>query len=392
MPSLSDAARAIRPGVFAELQRRIDAHAAKGGDLVPLQIGDTAVDPPAEALFPGGGDPALYRYGATAGLATLRAAIADWMRDVRGFDAVDAETDVLLGCGGTHAIFCALKSVLDPGDEVILFAPYWPLAHGVLSACGARVVEVSVTDRLYADPTLDVRTLLAPHLTDKTRAIYLITPNNPDGKVLSRAHLEQVAAIARERDLWVLADEVYADHAFDAPQVSIASLPGMRARTLTASSLSKSHALAGARVGWIVAPPEVVTAARRVSTHTVFNVPVVTQRAALAALRGGTAWVQGAAKRYREARDAATSMLQNLPIRFARAEGATYLFVDFAEVLRGRSLEAFLETAIDRGVLLAPGRSFGSAYATWARLCYSAVPPDRLELGLSRLRQAIETF
>lgn len=388
MPSISDSARAIRAGVFAELQRRIDAHAARGGDLVPLQIGDTAVDPPREALFEGSADPALYRYGATAGLAALRQEIARFLPDL----SADPEAEVLLGVGGTHAIFCALRSVLDPGDEVILFSPYWPLAHGILSACGAKVVEVSVTDRLYADPTLDVRTLLAPHLTAKTRAIYLITPNNPDGKVLSRTHLEQIAAIASERDLWVLADEVYADHAFDAPHVSIATLPGMRARTITASSLSKSHALAGARVGWVIAPPDVVVAARRVSTHTVFNVPVVAQRAALGALRGGHDWAREAAARYREARDQSVKALQDLPIRFHVAEGATYLFVDFAEALRGRSLEAFLETAIDRGVLLAPGRAFGSAYESWARLCYSAVPPDRLAIGLERLRAALLEF
>ncbi|MGZ3421259.1 MAG: pyridoxal phosphate-dependent aminotransferase [Polyangiales bacterium] len=388
MPSISGSARAIRAGVFAELQRRIDAHQQRGGDLVPLQIGDTAVDPPKEARFEGGDDAALYRYGATAGLALLRNEIARFRPEF----SADPEAEVLVGAGGTHAIFCAMRSVLDPGDEVILFSPYWPLAHGILSACGAKIVEVSVTDRLYADPSLDLRTLLTPHLTEKTRAIYLITPNNPDGKILSRGHLEQVAELASERDLWVLADEVYADHAFDQPHVSIATLPGMRARTITASSLSKSHALAGARIGWVIAPPDVVTAARRVSTHTVFNVPVIAQRAAIGALRGGREWAQEAASRYREARDQSARALRDLPVRFHLAEGATYLFIDFAPALHGRSLEAFLETAIDRGVLLAPGRAFGSAYETWARLCYSAVPPDRLAAGLERLRAALVDF
>jgi aspartate/methionine/tyrosine aminotransferase len=392
MPSLSSSAHAIRPGVFAELQRRIDAHTARGGDLVPLQIGDTAIDPPPEARFAGGDDPSLYRYGATAALASLREAIALWLGEVRGIGGVDAERDVLVGVGGTHAIFCAARTILDAGDEVLLAAPYWPLAPGILAACGARTIEVPLTDRLYRDPSLDAGALFAAALSERTRAIYLITPNNPDGKVLSARHLEQIAALAQERDLWVIADEVYADHAFDAPHVSIANLPGMRARTITAYSLSKSHALAGARIGYVLAPPEVIAAARRVSTHTVFNVPVIAQNTALAALRVGPRWVEVARGRYREARDVAATALRDLPIDFSIAEGGTYLFIDFTRALQGRPLRVLLEAAIDRGVLLAPGEAFGAAYANHARLCYSAVPPDRLSIGLQRLRDAISAL
>ncbi len=394
MPSLSSSAHAIRPGVFAELQRRIDAHTARGGDLVPLQIGDTAIDPPVEGRFSAGegADPTLYRYGATAALAPLRQAIADWLATVRGIEGVDPEREVLVGVGGTHAIFCAARTILDAGDDVLMAAPYWPLAPGVIASCGARTVEVPLTDRLYRDPSLDAGALFAAALTERTRAIYVITPNNPDGKVLSRKHLEQIATLARERDLWVIADEVYADHAFDAPHVSMATLPGMRERTITAYSLSKSHALAGARIGYVVAPGELIAAARRVSTHTVFNVPVIAQNAALAALRAGTRWVDEARGRYREARDVAAAGLRDLPIDFSLAEGGTYLFLDFKRALGGRPLRVLLEAAIDRGVLLAPGEAFGAAYGNCARLCYSAVTPDRLTVGLTRLREAIDAL
>jgi aspartate/methionine/tyrosine aminotransferase len=391
MPSLASSAHTIRPGVFAELQKRIDA---RGGDLVPLQIGDTSIDPPPEARFsPGAGaDPALYRYGATAAVSALREEIAKWLATVRGIAGVDPETELLVGVGGTHAIFCAARTILDPGDEVLLAAPYWPLAPGIIAACGARAIEVPLTDRLYGDPTLDAGALFRAALTERTRAIYLITPNNPDGKVLSRMHLEQIAAVARERDLWVISDEVYADHAFEAPHVSMCTLPGMRERTITAYSLSKSHAMAGARIGYIVAPPAVIASGRRVSTHTVFNVPVIAQNAALAALRAGPRWVDDARARYRETRDVAAAGLRDVPVDFALAEGGTYLFVDFARVLSGRPLRVLLEAAIDRGVLLAPGEAFGAAYSTYARLCYSAVTPDRLDLGLARLREAITSL
>ncbi|MBI2392653.1 MAG: pyridoxal phosphate-dependent aminotransferase [Deltaproteobacteria bacterium] len=391
MPSLSTTVNAIRPGMFAELQQRIEA---RGGDLVPLQIGDTAVDPPPEARFTsdGSADPALYRYGSTVALGSLRSAIARWLGSVRGIADVDPEREVLVGCGGTHAIFCAARTILDEGDEVLLAAPYWPLSPGVLATCGARVVEVPLTDRLYADPSLDAAEPFRARLTPRTRALYLITPNNPDGKILSRAQLAQIAAFAREHDLWVIADEVYADHAFDAPHVSMATLDGMRARTITAYSLSKSHALAGARIGYLVAPPEVVVGARRVSTHTIFNVPVITQRAALAALEAGPRWVDDARARYREARDVAVARLRDLPVDFAVPEGGTYLFVDFARVLRGRPPRVLLEAAIDRGVIVAPGAGFGADYASCARLCYSAVSPERLVVGLDRLREAVDSL
>jgi len=392
MPSLSQVVAGIRAGVFAELQQRIDAFSANGGDLVPLQIGDTCLPPPEAARFAAEHDePSLYRYGPTAGLAALRSAIADRMRALRGFTEIDAEKNVLVGCGGTHALACVARSILDPGDDVLLCAPYWPLSHGIIQGTGARAIEVSFTDRLYRDPSLDAGKLLEECATDRTRALYLITPNNPDGKVLSHEQLSSIAEFARDRDLWVIADEVYADHLFDRMHVSIANFPGMRERTLSAYSLSKSHALAGARVGYVVAPEAIVRAARRVSTHSVFNVPLIAQRVALAALLHGNEFTKSALETYRTARDACAARLRSLGVGgFHLAEGGTYLFLDFSAILRDRSINVLLERAIDRGVLLAPGEAFGLAYARWARLCYTAVPLDRTLEGIDRLAKAIE--
>ena len=395
MPVLSETARGIRPGVFAELQAHIEAH--RSPDAVPLHIGDTYLEPPQAARYgaiiesSGAGDD-QYRYGAVAGLAGLRAAIAEELcGQHRAFPNVDA-MNVLVGVGATHALFCGARAVLDPGDDVLLAAPYWPLAPGILRACGARVIEVPLTQRLYAEPTLDAGSVFASAATPRTKAIYLITPNNPDGKVLSREQLASIAALARERDLWVIADEVYADFTFGAPHISIASLPEMAARTLTAYSFSKSHALAGARVGCLVASEEVVTVARRVSTHSVFNVPVLMQRAAVAALAAGPRWIERASLIYRNSLDAASEALHRLPVHFHVAEGGAYLFVDFAEVLGDRPLRVLLEKGIERGVLLAPGEAFGEAYTTFARLCFTAVPLPRLIDGISRLKAAVRSL
>jgi aspartate/methionine/tyrosine aminotransferase len=398
MRSLSSSARAIRPGVFADLQKHIDAHSSRGGELIPLHIGDTYLDPPQSARYGSiierhGADDGLYRYGPVTGVAQLRDAIADEVRGhARAFPEVTGAKHVLIGAGATHALFCAARAMLDPGDEVLLPSPFWPLAPGIIHTCGAVPVEVPFTTRLAADPTLNAGALLREALTPRTKALYFITPNNPDGKVLSREQLTSIAALAVEHDLWVFADEVYADFTFGVPHISIASLPGMAERTVSAYSFSKSHALAGARVGCVVGPEDVIAAARRVSTHTVFNVPVLMQQAAVAALAAGPRWVERALLIYRHSLDAAVDALRGTPIRFATAEGGAYLFLDFTEVLGERPLSVLLERAIERGVMLAPGDAFGRDYTRWARLCFTAVPLPRLLEGIAHLRAAVRSL
>jgi aspartate/methionine/tyrosine aminotransferase len=400
-PPLSSTAARIRPPVFADLQARIDRLAARGEQLVPLQIGDTWLAPPERASRVlaelDASDASIYRYGPTAGLPALREAVASLVRR-HGLD-VDPIEEVLVGNGGTHALFCAARAVLDAGDEVLMASPYWPLAPGIFTSCGAVPIEVPLTQRLYDDPSLDAGVLFAAAVTPRTKALYVISPNNPDGKVLGREQLERIAAVAREHDLWVFSDEVYADTVFDGEHVSIASLPGMRDRTIVLHSMSKSHALAGCRVGFAVAPAPVVASGRRISTHSAFNVSIVMQRAALAALADESV-PKRARETYRDARDRAMSALSGAPVKVHLADGATYLFVDFApafdamgpERAGARPLIALLERAVDRGVLLAPGDAFGAGYETCARLCTTAVPVDRVVTGIERLLDALDAM
>ncbi|MGO9838077.1 MAG: pyridoxal phosphate-dependent aminotransferase [Polyangiaceae bacterium] len=393
-PALSATALEIRSSVFADLAPRIEAFARRGGRLIELHIGDTHRAPPEGARFStsdeGAFDVALYRYGAVGGMDALRDAFATRLRaSGHGPADVDPEKHVLVACGATHAIFCAARAVLDPGDEVLVASPYWPLTVGVLRAAGAIPVEVPLTSRLYADPALDPGALLETALSPRTRAIYITTPNNPDGKVLSKAQLTRVARVAIERNLWVISDEVYAEYVYQGVHASIARIDGMAERTLSAYSLSKSHALAGARVGFAVAPEAVVRVARRIATHTVFNVPVAAQRVALAALRSPDTWVDEARRDYRAARDATLRALDGSGARTFAPEGGSYAFVDFDPVLGKRPLTTLLERAIDKGVLLAPGDGFGDGFASWARLCFTSVPRPDLLLGIARLREAI---
>lgn len=392
MPKLAPLAGTVRRGVFADLEGAIAERRSSGGDLTPLHIGDTYLAPPAAARFDrvlGCSDAELYAYGATIGTADLRAALARHALEQGRALAVDPAKHVLVGVGATHALSCAVRAIVGAGDDVLLFSPYWPLAHGILKSAGAEVRELPLSSELYRDPALDVGARVEAALTPATRAIYLITPNNPDGKVLRRGDLEAIAEIARRRDLWIIADEVYADYLYDGREhVSIATLPGMAERTLTAYSFSKSHALAGARVGWVVAPEDVVAHARRLAIHSVFNVPVVAQRSALAAL-ADERWVRDARAVYVAARDRAVARLSKTKLAFSVPDGGVYVFADFGPVLGGRPLSELLKRAIGRGVLVAPGDAFGADFATWARICFTSTSIDEVERGLEALESVL---
>jgi aspartate/methionine/tyrosine aminotransferase len=381
-PELSAAARALRESIFARLAGRLAGH---GDDGVPLHLGDTYLPPPGSARVELGAG--LSRYGVPAGEAPLLEALAKKLRRKNGLAWVEPQ-HLQVTVGATGALAAAVRALCDPGDEVIVPTPHWPLIRGIVTNASALPVEVPLTQRLYAEPALDAAAVIAPALTPRTVALYLTTPNNPDGKVLSRAHLEQLAALARAHDLWVLSDEVYEDLSYTTPHVSMASLPGMAERTVTVFSLSKSYALAGHRLGYAVAPEAVMRALRKIVNHTVYNVPAPLQEAALSVLAdpGGEAWLARAREVYRQARDAAAAMVaapHHLP------DGATYLFVDLSRHVGADGLWPLVERLIDAGVSISPGEQFGSGFERHARLCFTAVPPERLLVGLERLQRVL---
>jgi len=392
--SLSSAASAVRTSVFAELQGRIDAFKAGGGALIPLHIGDTYLPPPAAALraSEGAHHRELSVYGVVSGLPELRDALATRLQG-RGLTPVEGPENVHVACGCTHALCCACRATLNPGDEVLVASPYWPLIIGVLQTCGLQPVEVPLSGRCHDEPELDVAATLSAALTPMTRAIYFSTPNNPDGRIYSRKQLEAVAQVALANDLWVLSDEVYADFVYsDEGLCSIAVLPGMAERTITTYSLSKSHALAGARVGYVAATKRIVDAVRRMSNHTVYNIPVPMQRAALAAVQDEGEWLDDARARYRKARDSSCAALDDLGLAHQVPMGGSFVFLDLGERLAGRPLRELLELAIDRGVLLAPGEAFGVGYERWVRLCFTGAPLDQVLVGIERLGEALEAL
>lgn len=395
MARRSKTAKPTRPGVFAELQVHIDARIQRGEPIIPLHIGDTYLAPPEGAFIDRQVVVASdYAYGPTAGLRPLRAAIAEKLGRVKGAPPVDPDHEVLVGTGGTHAFFCVASALLGEGDEVILAAPYWPLTPGVFSSVGAVTREVSITTRWLRGESFDLADALATALTPKTRAIYFASPNNPDGKVWSASDLERLAAFAEEHDLWIFADEVYADLVYEGAHVSMRTIGGGRLhdRLIVIHSLSKSYALAGLRIGYVVAPRAVIEAARRISVHTSFNVPTLLQRSAIAALQTGDAWLEKARTTYASAREVVRSELEREGIRAVSGEGATYFFVDATDALRGRPLGVLLERALAEGVLITPGEASGAEYTAWARICFTACPPESLKEGIRSLARAFRAL
>jgi aspartate/methionine/tyrosine aminotransferase len=383
---MSAASAGLRQSVFAALLPRIRA---EGDRLIPLYIGDTYLSPPERALRTAPEVDDLAVYGPPPGMPELAEALARHRRE-RGMTVATGGERLHVGCGCTHALFTSVRSILDPGDEVLVASPYWPLIIGVLATAGATPIQVPLTGRLYAEPGLDPAAIFEEARTPATRAVYLITPNNPDGQVLSRAQLESIAAFAQRHDLWVIADEVYADFIYEGEHQSIAELPGMFERTITSYSLSKSHALAGARIGYVIAPERVIEATRRFSNHTLYNVPMAMQRVALAAVEDGKSWGDEALALYREARDATSTALDAIGLDHHRPRGGSFFFLDLSARLQRRPLSSLLELAIDEGVLLAPGDAFGASYHRWARLCFTAAPLPQVIEGVHRFGRALE--
>ena len=389
-PILSAPAQALPSSVFDKLKRRL---AEYPGETIPLHIGDTHLPPPEASRlgrlgFSSGPDPDLYRYSPPPGRQELLDAIVRKLERKNQMPFAKPDS-VQITAGATHALSCAVRSLLDPGDHILVLAPYWPLIRGIAVSSGVLPIEVPFTHVLLRDPAADPDALLEQAVTPRTAAIYVCTPNNPDGKVLGVRELSAIARVAQRHNLWVLADEVYEQILYDGrTHMSIASLPGMAERTVTVYSFSKSFGQAGLRIGYVVAPPNADAAVRKMSNHSVYCVPRAMQLAALAALEQGAEFSSQASETYLAARDYAYARLSELCIL---PEGATYLWLDLERFRRPGESTALcvLERLADAGVLLAPGIAFGQMYKNWARLCFTSVTRDWLEEGIDRLLRVL---
>jgi aspartate aminotransferase len=345
-----------------------------GERVLHLERGEPDFDTPphiVEALAKAARDGATH-YPDQRGEITLREAlVAKLARENRIAAHPD---DIVVTAGGTHGLFLAMQALLSDGDELLVLSPFWMAIPKLVGfAAGASMRPLSVYLELgpggwspaeFADR---LRAALAPN----TKGVYLNTPNNPTGVVLDRAYLEALATVARERDLWVISDEAYEHLLFDgAKHVSIASLPGMAERTLSVYTFSKSYAMTGWRVGYVVAPPALRPVLGPLlafyTTHGVF--PSV-QLAAREAVTGPQDCVEAMRAAYDERRRLLLGGLRDCAaIRTPVPLGAFYAFANVREARGERDVWGLIDEWLGIGVAALPGTAFGPAFGDWVRL------------------------
>lgn len=319
------------------------------------------------------------RYAPSSGIPELRAALADKLRERNRIPASDA--DVVVLNGGMQGLFGAFQSVINPGEEVLVFSPYWTPIKDLISHCeGLTVLVPSEEARRQG-----FRETLARYATERTRAIYYNTPQNPTGIVFTREEAEAVASFARERDLVVIADEAYEDIVYDGEHVSIASLEGMFERTITSFTLSKSYAMTGWRLGYAVAPEPWITGLKKTLLYSTNGVSTPTQWAALAAFNTSSDFLERSLAAYRERRDLLLAGLNELGFTCSSPAGAFYAFPDCSRI-NPNSREA-ADLLLERAqVATVPGIVFGEHGESHLRFSFST-PLETIEAGLDSMRR-----
>ena len=291
------------------------------------------------------------------------------------------EQDVIVLNGGMQGLFGAFQSVIDPGDEVLLFSPFWTPIRDLIAHCEGKTVLVRSTEA-RRDGFAET---LARHTTDRTRAIYYNTPQNPTGIVFTREEAEAVARFARERNLVVIADEAYEDLIYEGEHVSIASLEGMFERTITCYTLSKSYAMTGWRVGYAVAAEPWMTGLRKCLLYSTNGVSTPSQWAALAAFQLPEQFYEDTRREYRRRRDLLVSGLNELGLACAPPAGAFYAFPDVSRV--NPDSRAAADLLLERAqVSTVPGVVFGEHGEGHLRFSFST-SPENIEAGLDSLRR-----
>jgi aspartate aminotransferase len=319
------------------------------------------------------------RYAPSSGIPELRAAIADKVRTKNDIPAQPA--DVIILNGGMQGLFGAFQSVVNPGEEVLVFSPYWTPIKDLIAHCQGKTVLV---------PTSEARAegfekTLSRYASDRTRAIYYNTPQNPTGVVFTREEAQAVARFAQERDVIVIADEAYEDLVYDGENYSIAYIEGMFERTISVFKLSKSYAMTGWRLGYTVAAEPWMTGLSKTTLYSSNGVSTPTQWAALAAFTTQSDMLEANRVAYLQRRNLLLAGLNELGLVCEKPAGAFYAFPDVSRV-SSNSREA-AEILLDRAqVATVPGIVFGEHGEGHLRFSFST-SIETIEAGLDSLRR-----
>ncbi|MCS6816038.1 MAG: aminotransferase class I/II-fold pyridoxal phosphate-dependent enzyme [Blastocatellia bacterium] len=296
----------------------------------------------------------INQYAITWGARTFREAIAEKVRWYLGLE-VDPEREITVTCGSTEAMIASLLAILDPGDEVIIFEPFYENygPDAILAEARPRYVPLHPPDWRF-DPDE-----LRAAFTSRTKAIIINTPNNPTGKVFTREELELIAALCHEWDVIAVTDEIYEHILYDgAEHIAIAMLPGMRERTITINGLSKTYSVTGWRVGYAIAPPEITSAIRKVHDFLTVGAPAPLQEAGAVALRLPRSYYERLAAEYAARRDQLLRTLEAAGFGVYKPRGAYYVMTDISRFGFEDDVAFAHYLVREIGVAVVPGSSF----------------------------------
>ncbi|MFD0199228.1 MULTISPECIES: pyridoxal phosphate-dependent aminotransferase [Saccharothrix] len=337
-------------------------------------------------------DPKNHRYTPAAGLPELREAVAAKTKRDSGYEVTAAQ--VLITNGGKQAVYQAFATVVDPGDEVLLPAPYWTTYPEAITLAGG--VPVQVTADESTDYLVTVEQLEAAR-TPKTKVLLLCSPSNPTGSVYSREQITAIGEWALEHGLWVITDEIYEHLVYDgAESVSLpVAVPAMADRTIVLNGVAKTYAMTGWRVGWLIGPTDVVKAAANLQSHLTSNVANVSQRAALEAVSGPLDAAHEMREAFDRRRRTIVDLLSAIPgVECPTPKGAFYVYPSvkalIGKELRGATITDTVRLAAlileHAEVAVVPGEAFGTP--GYLRLSY-ALGDDDLKTGVTRMAELL---
>lgn len=379
---LSDRVKVVKPSGI----RRFFEMAAKMPHAISLGVGEPDFETPWQIRRAGiqSLEKGQTFYTSNWGLAELRSQIAALAR--RKYQlCYDADKEILVTVGGSEAIDLAVRGVVDPGDEVIIPTPSFVCYAPLVTLAGGIPVEVATRE---ADEFKLTPEALRRALTPKTKLVILPFPNNPTGAILTREDLEGLAAVLRETDALILSDEIYAELTYGTRHVSIASLPGMRERTLLVSGFSKAYAMTGWRLGYLAAPGAMIHEIFKIHQYGIMCAPTTAQFGAIEAMQNGDGDVEEMVAEYDRRRKYLVHKLRDLGLPCFEPKGAFYVFPNISGF--GMTSEQFCEKLLyDYGVAIVPGTAFGACGEGFARVSY-AYSVRHLDRALERIAKMID--
>ncbi len=389
---ISDRIAAIAESATLAVDAKAKALKAAGRPVIGFGAGEPDFPTPdyiVEAAVAAARDPKNHKYSPVPGLPELRAGIAGKTKRDTGLDVEAAQ--VLVTNGGKQAVYNAFATLLDPGDEVLLIAPYWTTYPECIKLAGGVPVEVMTDETTGYLASLEQ---LEAARTDRTKVLLFVSPSNPTGAVYPREQVEAIGEWARANDLWVVTDEIYEHLIYgDAEMVSIAHSAGEKVVVL--NGVAKTYAMTGWRVGWLIGPTDVVKAASNLQSHSTSNVANVSQRAALAAVTGDLSAVAEMRAVYDRRRKAIVAALSDIPgVVCPEPLGAFYAYPSvkglLGKSLRGRAAQTSAELATvileEAEVAVVPGEAFGTP--GYLRMSY-ALGDDDLAEGVARIAKLV---